>query len=128
MRIRKHQGGFTLVELIIVIVIFAVLAAVAIPKYLTLQEDAKRGASHGIAGALGSASMANYVIRSGNVPATTYPIANCVDVATLLVPGSMSGFSIAPLPVANGATTTCTVDHDTPGSSTAATFTAHGIS
>ncbi len=37
----KNQQGFTLVEIIAVLVILGILAAVAIPKYFDLQEDAK---------------------------------------------------------------------------------------
>lgn len=128
MRARRRQGGFTLIELTIVVVVIAILASVAIQRYLTLQEETKRAAAEAIAGALGSASVANYLVRSGNTTATTYPIGNCIDVATLMLPGAMGGYAIAPQPVAPGATATCTVDHVNPGSSTAATFTAHGVS
>ena len=48
---RSHQSGFTLIELIIVIVILGVLAVTAAPKFLGLQEDAERGAFLGVASA-----------------------------------------------------------------------------
>jgi MSHA pilin protein MshA len=122
---RTHQKGFTLIELIIVIVIIAILAAVAIPKYLDLQEDAQRSAAQGVAGALGSASAANYAIRSG-LPAKGSPIASCTDVGNLLQTGSLDGFSLSTTTVTAGATTNCTVSKT--GASPVATFTAHGIS
>ena len=124
---RRKQKGFTLIELIIVIVIIAILAAVAIPKYLDLQNEAKKAATQGIAGALGSASAANYAIRSG-IPSKGAAVANCTDVGTLLQDGSMTGFTITAAAIAAGTTATCTVDHATPGSATSATFTGHGIS
>ena len=122
---RRQQKGFTLIELIIVIVIIAILAAVAIPKYLDLQEDAKKAASQGVAGALGSASAANYAIRSG-LSTKGSAVDSCDDIASLLQDGSTTGFSISTTSVTAGATTTCTVNNG-PGITTQATFTAHGI-
>ena len=37
----KKQGGFTLIELVVVIVILGILAVTAAPKFLNLQDDAK---------------------------------------------------------------------------------------
>ena len=123
----RRAGGFTLIELLIVAVIVLILAATAIPKFLDLQADAKRSASAGIAGALGSSSMSNYVLRSGNVNVATVAIANCTDAAGLLAPGSMSGFEITPHPIAPHAHATCTVDHTGAGGATAAQFTGIGV-
>lgn len=52
--IGKH-GGFTLVELVIVIVVIGILSAVAIPKFLSLRKDAEHGAVDATIGALESA-------------------------------------------------------------------------
>jgi len=45
--LRKNQKGFTLIEIIAVLVILGILAAVAIPKYLDMREDAVRNAALG---------------------------------------------------------------------------------
>lgn len=49
-------SGFTLIELIVVIVILGVLAAAALPKFMNLSKDAREAALHGLAGNLRSAS------------------------------------------------------------------------
>ncbi|MBV7471570.1 MULTISPECIES: prepilin-type N-terminal cleavage/methylation domain-containing protein [Aeromonas] len=52
----KKQAGFTLIELVIVIIILGILAVTAAPKFLNLQDDAKAAAAQGVQAALQSAS------------------------------------------------------------------------
>lgn len=126
MRARRHRG-FTLIELLIVAVIVLILAATAIPKFMELQNDAKRSASASVASALASSSMANYVLRSGQANVPTIAIANCLDLAALLAPGSMTGFEITPQSIAPNSQATCSIDHAGSAGGTAAQFTGHGV-
>ncbi len=57
---RPQQKGFTLIELIIVIVILGALAVVALPRFIDLQDEAEQAATEGVAGAISSAFAINY--------------------------------------------------------------------
>ncbi|WP_283129958.1 type II secretion system protein [Enterovibrio norvegicus] len=52
----KRQGGFTLIEMIVVIVILGILAVTAAPKFLSFQDDARDAALEGLRGAINSAT------------------------------------------------------------------------
>ncbi len=62
---KKNEGGFTLIELIMVIVILGIISAVAIPKFLSLSDSAKLSSARGVGAAVtGSvqAAHADYLI------------------------------------------------------------------
>ncbi|MDY7572932.1 type II secretion system protein [Actimicrobium sp. CCI2.3] len=60
MHINKKQSGFTLIELVMVIVILGILAAVALPKFVSLGADARIGVMKSVEGSMRSANAMIY--------------------------------------------------------------------
>ncbi len=68
---RAAQKGFTLIELVVVIVILGILSAIAIPQFVDLSTSAKQAVANGACGALASSAVLLYAsTKSSNTIAS----------------------------------------------------------
>ena len=76
---RLSTKGFSLVELMIVVAIIGILAAIAIPNFMTMQLKAKRAEVPGNVDGIKTAELAYDAAFDGFVTATDYPGASGVS-------------------------------------------------
>ena len=84
-----NQKGFTLVELVIIIVILGILAAVAIPKYQDITTEAKEAAARASLGAIRSGITIYYANQAVKTGTATWPTLNQLETSGTVMEQSL---------------------------------------
>ncbi len=116
---QNTQKGFTLIELVVVVVLLGILGVTALARYQDLSLQAANAAITGVASELSSSAAINYaaaVTGAGSPTALSAATADCGDIAPLftsgVLPTNHTIVDLAGIPgAAAGDVFTCTVDN-----------------
>lgn len=99
---QRNSGGFTLIELVVVIALLSILAAFAIPRYAGLEREARSAAILGVSGSIRSGAALVHglwlsqgvdpVVMEGNNIDVTEGYPDAADIALTLA--DLTGFTV----------------------------------